>query len=271
VNHRVQVQYDKARVFTLADVVASVGAAPQLALMLGDGVPSALKSRIQQAAQVFPAFRHFAINDAGTARTVLTEEIAHGDGGFGDNLGVLPLLARGVKNILVFNNTNTELVENNDDLKSLFFPVGPPNGSGDKTHNVVFEAQHYAALVRGLVARREAHQPQVYCDRGWKVLDNPHYAVAGFEGLNACWFYNSSADGWMDYLQMPLREMVANRDKTKEGRNFDHFPWFGTFGQNKPHVIQLTTPQVNLLSNLAAWIVTSQEQTVRQALTLEVR
>lgn len=29
---------------------------------------------------------------------------AHGDGGFSDNLGIMPLLARGVQNLLVFVN-----------------------------------------------------------------------------------------------------------------------------------------------------------------------
>ena len=254
-NHRIQIQYDAKRRFTLADVVASVGAAPQLALMLGDFAPGALKTKIQRAAEVFPAFRLFAVNDDGRARTVLTEEIAHGDGGFSDNLGVLPLLARGVRNIMVFNNTNTELVENNDDLKSLFFPVGPPNGTGDKRHNVVFERANYTTVRDGLIARRTAHQEQVYCTQHWKVLPNEHYNVAGFDGLNACWFYNSSAKEWFDDLPHALSEMAGGHDQTDAGKNFDHFPWFGTFGQNKTHVIQLTIPQVNLLSNLAAWIV----------------
>ena len=70
---------------------------------------------------------------------LLTQELAHGDGGFGDNLGVLPLLARQVHNILVFVNTSTHDFEANDDVKALFFPVGPPDGSGDKTHNEAFE------------------------------------------------------------------------------------------------------------------------------------
>ena len=94
---------------------------------------------------------------------------------------------------MVFNNTNTELVENNDDLKSLFFPVGPPNGTGDKRHNVVFDRANYTTVRDGLIARRKAHQEQVYCTQQWKVLPNEHYNVAGFDGLNACWFYNSSA------------------------------------------------------------------------------
>jgi hypothetical protein len=34
-----------------------------------------------------------------------------------------------VKNILVFSNTVTKLAENNDDLKSLFFPIGLPTAA----------------------------------------------------------------------------------------------------------------------------------------------
>ena len=48
---------------------------------------------------------------------------------------------------------------------------------------------------------------------------------------------------------------MTGRDQTDEGKNFDGFPWFSTFEQNKPHVIELTKAQVNLLSSLTEWIV----------------
>jgi hypothetical protein len=47
-------------------------------------------------------------------------------------------------------------------------------------------------------------------------------------------------------LPPQFRDMVHGTDKSKDGKNFDDFPWLKTFGQNKTHVIQLTAPQVNL-------------------------
>ena len=282
--YRLQVQYDPARNFTLADVVASTGAAPQLALVLGNFVPDAFKARIQQVSALFPAFRHIALNDGAGVRNLLSDEIGHGDGGFSENLGVMPLLARGVKKIIVFINTNTEYVENNDDLKALFFPIGPPGAAGDKTRNRVFWCRddkaicddadrdtYYRTLIDALRARRGAKKPQVYCAGPWKVLKNDHYNVAAYEtGVSVCWFYNSAAQAWEQALPYPLREMALGHDQTPEGKNFDHFPWLSTFYQNKMNVIQLTTPQVNLLSNLTAWIVSDAQTREMLAKTLRL-
>lgn len=279
-NHLLRVKRDADRSFTLGDVVGSTGAAPQLALVLGTFVPASFRERVQRFSEVFPAFHHVTLN-TGPGRNVVTEEVGHGDGGFGDNLGIMSLLARGVKNILVFSNTVTKLAENNDDLKSLFFPIGPPDSGGNKTLNRVFWCSdrqedgctpgesdtYYRKLIDALVARREAGKAQVYCAGPWKVRANDHYRVAAIEsGVNICWFYTSSSAGWEATLPAQFRDMVHGRDKTKDGKNFDDFPWLKTFGQNKTHVIQLTTPQVNLLSNLTAWIVSDEERAIRDTL-----
>jgi hypothetical protein len=279
-NHFLSVRRDKDRTFTLGDVVGSTGAAPQLALVLGTFVPVSFRERVQRFSEVFPAFHHLTIN-SGQGRNVVTEEIGHGDGGFGDNLGILPLLARGVKNILVFSNTVTKLAENNDDIKSLFFPIGPPDSSGNKTLNRVFWCSdrkedgctpggsdtYYKTLIDGLVARRDAGKAQVFCAGPWKIRANDHYGVAAIEsGVNVCWFYTSSSSAWESTLPPQFLNMVRGLDKTREGQHFENFPWLATFGQNKTHVIQLTTPQVNLLSNLTAWIVSDEEHAIRDTL-----
>ena len=264
-NDLLRVRRDPDRTFTLADVIASTGAAPQLLLMLGEGFPQAVKNVVQGFAAYFPYFTHFAVRDR--LPVLLTQELAHGDGGFGDNLGVLPLLARQVHNILVFVNTSTHDFEANDDVKALFFPVGPPDGSGDKTHNVAFEPGDYDRLMKGLQQQKAAGKPLVYCDRNRSVRANAHFNVRAYSGLNVCWFYNAPAPEWEARLREPVRALVTGRDQTDDGKNFDGFPWFSTFEQNKPHVIQLTKAQVNLLSSLTEWIVSSDEtvQKIRSA------
>ncbi len=277
-SHLLQARADKDRLFTLGDVVGSTGAAPQLALVLGTFVPQSFRERVQRFSEVFPALRHVTLN-TGSGRNIVTEEIGHGDGGFGDNLGLMGLLARGVKNILVFNNSVTKEVENNDDFKTLFFPVGPPGSGGDKTVNRVFWCNdqkedgctpadtdtYYRTLVRELVARRTAHKAQVYCSPPWKVKANEHFGTPAIpSGVKICWFYTSSSDAWERTLPDRFRQMVHGADKTDAGKHFDDFPWLATFGQNKTHVIKLTTPQVNLLSNLTAWIVSDEAPAIRE-------
>jgi hypothetical protein len=263
-----RVRRDADRTFTLADVIASTGAAPQLLLMIGEGFPARFKSLVQSFAEYFPYFTHFAVRSG--EPVLLTRELAHGDGGFGDNLGILPLLARQVHNVLVFVNTSTHDFEANDDIKALFFPVGPPDGSGDKSHNEAFEPADYDRLMKGLQKQKVDGKPLVYCDSNRNVRANAHFNVRAFSGLNVCWFYNAPAPEWEAKLKDPVRALVTGRDQTDDGKNFDGFPWFSTFEQNKPHLIQLTNAQVNLLSSLTEWIVSNDEtvQQVRGALTV---
>jgi hypothetical protein len=57
---------DKAtvRTFTLADMIGSSGAAPQLFLILGQGVPERARGALQKAAGAFPSFNPIAIRTA---------------------------------------------------------------------------------------------------------------------------------------------------------------------------------------------------------------
>jgi hypothetical protein len=269
-DHLVRVERDPGRIFTLGDVVGSSGAAPQLQLVLGSFAPASFRTRVQQAAAVFPAFRHLSVHAPTAGRNVLTEEVGHGDGGFGDNLGLLPLLARGVRNIIVFNNSNTMDVENNNDFKSLFFPIGPPSGNGDKRFHVVFEAKRYAELLDGLEARKREGKSLFYCNaEPWPVLANEHFGIAADpSGVHVCWFYNSKAPAWEATLPEQLQRMVNGTYQMKQAGRFERFPWFSTFYQNATNVIRLTAAQVNLLSNLTAWIVTEESDELHQRLSL---
>ncbi len=121
--------------FTLADVIASSGAAPQLQLMLGASLPERVRGAAMQAAGAFPSFRPVAIRDGQVVAP--SGEMAHGDGGFTDNLGLMPLLARQVRHVIVFVNSN-KVYTQNDQLQSYFFPLSTQSGSGDKSMNAVF-------------------------------------------------------------------------------------------------------------------------------------
>lgn len=258
VDGTISVKYDDAHRFTLADVAASTGAAPALATILGASFPEPYKSKVQLGAQFFPAFKHFGVQ--GNGEVTLTERLPHADGGAGDNLGVMPLLARQVADIMVFINTETRWAENNDDLRSLFLSVNPPGLSGDKRYNAVFKESLHATVVDALAGARSRGEPQVFCDTDWDVLANHHYGVREYHHLNICFFYNASSDRWEEEFKSDAARnvlaLVKSRPTSKgDAKNLGDFPWFGTFGQNKPNLIKLTTTQVNLLSNLAAWTV----------------
>jgi hypothetical protein len=265
----IDVRIDRNRRFTLADMAASTGAAPQLYLTNGGGFGRAAGDALRRASTFFPAFRRLGADDR---IAELSAEMPHADGGGLDNLGLMPLLVRGVTNAFVFINTSTHDAEDNPDLRALFFPIGPASTTGDKTHNTVFAAAHWSRVTQQFTAARDAGQPQVFCDSGWQVAENPFYGIRAYDGLSICFFYNAQVRDWESALQPdvfcllkgvkdgPCRDMTndTRRDLLLRG-NPDNFPWFATFFQNKPHFIKLTVPQVNLLANLSSWTLTREE------------
>jgi hypothetical protein len=106
--------------FSLCDMMASTGAAPQEILE---------KFMIREAG--FPEFRHWSVIPEKKGYYEDESVFSHSDGGHLENLGIMPLLARKVDNIIVFINSKTPFNFNEDkeiesrlasSLKVLFVP-----------------------------------------------------------------------------------------------------------------------------------------------------
>ena len=96
----------------------------------------------------------------------------------------------------------------------------------------------------------------MYCGEHWTVKPNYFYNIRGYDDLNICWVYNHGVSDWTRTLPQPLRDLLLGNDpKNEAAKNLEDFPWFRTFGQNSPHLVQLTTTQVNLLAQLSSWTV----------------
>ena len=245
------------RPFTLADVIASSGAAPQLTLLLGDRVPARFRSALQQAAGAFPAFANLAVRN--NMPNPATAELAHGDGGFVDNLAVMPLLVRQVHNIIVFVNSSSQYTQNAD-LQSYFMPLRIRDGTGDKSMNAVFEPARYQEVIDGFDKATKAGGGAIVCGHDWKVASNELYNIRGYSGLNICWVYNYAGEDWKRELRDPIKSWVTPPDPkhlSREAKDLQHFPYYATFGENKTKVIQLKPLQVNLLADLAAWSISN--------------
>jgi len=239
--------------FTLADVIASSGAAPQLQLLLGGDVPAKARAALAQAAGAFPSFRTLAVRE--DSAVVQSAELPHGDGGFTDNLGLMPLLARRVKHIIAFVNSNQPFTSN-DQLQSYFFPLAVRTGSGDKSMNAVFPKEKYRELLDGLDRVTKDGGPAVFCATT-SVLENELYNIAPYDGLKVCWVYNAPASSWEAQLPDAIRTWL-NGDPKKGGlKSLRHFPYYATFAENRPYLIKLDALQVNLLANLSAWAITT--------------
>lgn len=234
---------------TLSDVIGSSGAAPAEWLE---------NKRFNHLG--FPEFRHWPIHQVGE---IDEEEYGHGDGGHLENLGVMPLLARGVKNMLVFVNTKTKFQPEDEkgpyaeSLEPLFRPVADRDAIGGNAKfrtNVVFkEDDKFDALITGLQKRKAQEQTLIHCDT-YTVCQNSHYQIKGNYKVNVCWVYNEAVKTWSNALSTEVRRLVADLPR---------FPHYCTFFQNPPKVIDLSVKEVNALAHLSCWNVTTHAQTIR--------
>jgi hypothetical protein len=245
---RVRVTIRKGtRPFTLADVIASSGAAPLLALYRG-----AAAAQLKRATAFFPAFNHFAIRAtaSGFETRPIVANMLHGDGGFSDNLGVMPLLARQVHNILVFVNASGPFWKN-ESIESMFWRLDrQEDAGGDRSMNAVFDPERFWEVEAGLKKAVAANGPAVYCGKNWSVRKNEIYNIAAYDGLNICWIHNERVNAWMSDLPDDTKAMVG------ASKSFRNFPWYATFEQNKPELIRLSPEQVNLLAQFSSWQIT---------------
>ena len=246
--HRWRVKLGRKRFrFTLSDVIGSSGAAPA----------ELLESK-RLSFLGFPEFRHWPIHRLGE---ISDEEYGHGDGGHLENLGIMPLLARHVKNIIVFVNTKTRFRPRAQQdpyaasLEPLFHSVvDREDEDAEFETNVVFEDDgKFSALIAGLKKRKAAGRTLIHCDT-YIVKPNSHYRIDNRYEVNVCWIYNETVKTWSEALNEKPRTLVGALTR---------FPHYRTFFQNPPKIIDLSLAEVNALAHLSCWNVTANEETIR--------
>ena len=186
----------------------------------------------------------------------------------------MPLLARQVRNIIVFVNSSSEY-RDSEQLQSYFMPLQIRDGNGDKTMNPVFEKDKYLRVLAGFDASTKARGGAIFCERNWTVQKNELYNIRGYSGLNICWVYNHLGESWRDGLPTEIKAWLTPPDPkhlSTQAKDLQHFPYYKTFGENRTKVIKLKPLQVNLLADLAAWSITNKQavDTILQAFDKDV-
>lgn len=242
--------------FTLSDVIGSSGAAPQ---------EVAEKFKLNFIG--FPEFRHWPIHMIGE---IDEEEYGHGDGGILENLGIMPLLARKVKNIILFVNSNHPFDLDNEDpgeryansIEPLFRPVVDRDGEAEPfSINMVFEEPGFDRLIAALREKKNAGETLIHCDT-YQVVSNPQYKIEPYKA-KICWIYNNVVPAWSNLLSAEVQDFL-------KGSNFERFPHYRTFLENPPALIDLTPGQVNALAHLSCWNVTENKDLISSHFGLEI-
>ncbi len=186
------------------------------------------------------------------------------DGGNLENLGFITLLQRKVERIVVFINTSTALA-----LGCTFSPEEPPTSEevssdfyplfgftwGNQIHNQVFSKEDFNPVYQALAKAKEAGET-VMTRSSLTTVANDWWGIPAGQKVEVLWVYNEQVSKWEDQLSDDLKEEIA---KGKKGM-FPYFPHYDLMFENGvTHGISLTKEQVNLLYQLSAWNIYSNE------------
>jgi hypothetical protein len=203
-----------------------------------------------------------------------TQLFDFGDGGNLDNYGLIPLLMRGVQNIILFVNSeyplSTSFTPSTSGASSSevdpnlppFFRVPVPQSDGGNpatAKNAVFPAEDYVTLIGELQAMKKAGQPMIQ-PMTHQVLANGTWGLPGGGTVNVLWIYLDQVDTWKqqlpDWLQIEL--------DVGEIGPYPYFPNYKTVDEDGfGKLTVLTVRQVNLLADLTCWVVRSNASTFR--------
>jgi len=228
---------------SLGDMLAASGSAPtSVAPFLSDALG-------------FPEFRHYSPAALPTGKT---PELLHTDGGAVENLGIMPLLARGVRNILVFSNTEAAYCAGMlpKDIGYLFAQAPNPR-TGLFSKRLNRRAQQLAEMnfvlddpgsgkrsemVRGFDRALEDGSTLIHHGR-YRVRDNVAYGIKGGWEVNISWIVLGPCGTICDPINPAVKStltldrlnwyreikdpQVKRMLMSPELKNFPHYETFG--------------------------------------------
>lgn len=193
-----------------------------------------------------------------------------GDGGNLENWGVIPLLMRGVKKVVVFINSDQVIDPDYDPAQKTYdsdidseFPslFGIPvyshslfSNGVEPDWNHVFPTADYAGVINALKQLRKEGQPMVVQSRH-VVQENPYWGLPGGATVDVLWVYLDKVDSWRSQL---TDKVVRDQLDLGDLGMFPHFPSYKTIDENiwtPQGLTELTPQQVNLLADLTCWVV----------------
>ena len=134
----------------------------------------------------------------------------------------------------------------NSESGYLTYSAGPPFHDPAYQNNCVFEPTSFADLCQGLWSASGSGNystPPIYKQQLTTVA-NPWFGVAGGRQVTVIWVYLEYVESWHNAISDPL--VRARVDALKL---FAHFPHYSTLKT------ELDAAEINLLSNLTAWVV----------------
>lgn len=195
-----------------------------------------------------------------------------GDGGLSDNFGLISLLRRGVKKVVVFINTSDpfEVIEDagKEEIKiditvPSFFGIvtEKPNPIGGQHFDdmKVFNTDEYAKQLLPQFKSAFQSKEAIVAETQLEVLPNKAWDLEGGYTVDVLWYYNSLPEEFSQQAgEEVMRTLIPN--KADEGKG-GSFPLYGTLsstlGGLKPF-------EINMMGNIGYWILQNTDDRLKK-------
>ncbi|MGD1844899.1 MAG: hypothetical protein ACFB10_05845 [Salibacteraceae bacterium] len=231
----------------------------------GNDIVSILKSLLSNVYLLTPKANYVAASSGGRPNT----DIDFGDAGLSDNFGIMALLRRKVKKIVVCVNTETPFIPKNssanppqelkmDEVIQALFGVSENTlgnwAFGIRLNNLqVFETDQLANLQAEFTRFSKAGKPLVVSQTGLTVKANPAWDIEAGK-VDVLWVYNSLSDSW----KSAVGDSFLNDLNINNGQD-GTFPFLNTFVST---LGGLSPKKINLLSSLSFWNLKASQSTL---------
>jgi hypothetical protein len=185
------------------------------------------------------------------------------DGSFVDNNGILPLLARGAKKIIIFDMTDSPLINYNKNscdtqIQPLF---GIQQGSKCEIYQLagttcqVFNREDYTEKVLNRYVDSFEKGGPVFARDYFEVIPNELNGIKGGYNVDLLFISLQPTKNFTDRLPENIRKEITNESILTDNYlgEFNNFPNYATLFQNTEGAINLKLSQVNLLSTYTDW------------------
>lgn len=211
-------------------------------------------------------------------------EFILGDGGNSENLGVIPLLKRKVKRIIVFANSKQPVckVEGgvliDESIVNLFGEFNDYENPQEYTVAIQLFSNAKGELdsLKQQLARKKKNNEPLIVEQRLNIHENEEFGVYVYEDYKAVdvlWIYNDNLGVYYDDLPEEFREALGdnkfdNNAWGAKGRGEcdprGAFPFLSTAVTNKKlKVIDYKNRQVNLLAHLSDWVIRDNEALIK--------
>lgn len=270
-------------VFTLSDVMGTSGSALSIADegkdVAGKRIFKLIIPKLTTIVSSFlnslPAFYHWSPQSI-TKSTSNTYVYNMGDGGPVDDIGLMPLLARGVEKIICFCNVQYKVIDRKSgefDFSKMdsdvlgYFGLGKDLRPIDQHFRKVFDTSDHELMCQSFQEAFSNGDPLVH-EGEHRVLENSYFGIKGGKTVKIFWIYNDRSKNWENEIKGDFGEKIRGRIGSSGGLR--NFPNFKTFGENFLKVIDMKTEQATLLSNYTTWVVKHNEEKIKRFFDIEL-